>query len=63
MISVEEMLKIDPSLSDLSEADLIELRDNLYEVAQLGFEVYYSKKNVSKCPVGLFPSPQSGSSI
>lgn len=52
MISTEQMLKIDPELAGLSQDELIELRAALYESAQLAFEVYWSKKNGSKNPVG-----------
>jgi hypothetical protein len=56
MISVEQMLKIDPELSSLSESELEELRSSLYRFAQLAFEVYWTKKHGSKNPVRLFPS-------
>lgn len=56
MLSVEQMLKIDPELADLSEADLIELQSSLYETAQLAFDVYWTRKHGSKNPVGSFPS-------
>jgi len=55
MLSKEQMLKIDPTLSKLSDEELFELRDSLYTYAQLAFEAWYFKKHGSKCPVGLFP--------
>jgi hypothetical protein len=41
----ERMVEIDPSLSKLSFEELDEIRVALYETAQLGFEVYWSKKH------------------
>ena len=50
------MLAIDPTLSDLSESELEDIRLSLYESAQLAFEVYWTRKHGSKNPVRLFPS-------
>lgn len=55
MLSIDQMLKIDPSLSNLSDAELEEALRALYGVAQLAFEVYLAKKHGSKNPVGLLP--------
>jgi hypothetical protein len=55
MLSLEQMLKIDPSLADLSEEELRELQASLYETAQLAFDVYWRKKCGSKNPAGLLP--------
>ncbi|MBY0473238.1 hypothetical protein K2Q00_03085 [Patescibacteria group bacterium] len=51
MLSIEQMLKIDPSLSELSEAELEELRASLYETAQIGFDYWREKKGGSKNPI------------
>lgn len=58
MLSIEQMLKIDPDLANLSDADLEELRASLYESAQLAFDIYWAKKHDSKNPIGLLPSSE-----
>lgn len=58
MISIQTILKIDPSLINISVKDLEILKTDMYEIAQLAFEVYWSKKHGSKYPVGSFPSPE-----
>jgi hypothetical protein len=63
MLSIDQMLKIDPDLADLSDAELEELRGSLYESAQLAFEIYWAKKHGSKNPVGLLPSQEQGHTI
>jgi hypothetical protein len=56
MLTTEQMLRIDPELSSLTEDELEELRDALYETAQLGFDIYWSRKHGSKNPTGLLTS-------
>lgn len=63
MLSVEQMLKIDPGLSDLSEDELCELRTVLYDMANLAFEVKQEKKDGSKNPVGDLPKPPISSML
>lgn len=53
MLSIDKMLEIDPELSSMSREELEELRTAMYEVAQLGFDIYWTKKHGSKYPVGL----------
>lgn len=53
MISIEQMLKIDPELSGTSDEELEEIRVSLYEAAQLACEVYWTEKSGSKSPKGL----------
>ena len=61
MLTSKQMLKIDPELAELSEADLSELQQALYDTAQLAFEVYWTKKHGSKNPLGLLAnSPVNG---
>lgn len=59
----KDLLKIDPSLSDLPEEELEELIATLYETAQLAFDVYWSKKHGSKNPVGSFHIKDGGDTI
>lgn len=63
MLSLEKMLKIDPELADMNEADLLELRTALYEHAQLAFETYWTKKYGSKNPTGLLPNQSKNAKI
>lgn len=60
MLSIERMVKIDPSLAALSEQEVVEVRNSLYEAAQLAFEVYWTKKYGSKYPLGSFTSITEG---
>jgi len=57
------MLKVDPILADMSEADLEELRAVLHDTAQLAFDVYWAKKYGSKYPVGILPVSQERRTI
>lgn len=57
------MLKIDPSLADLSVEELEEVRASLYDSAQLAFDVYWTKKYGSKNPTGSFPSLKEGDTL
>ena len=63
MLSLAKMRKIDPSLKDVPDAELEQIRDALSQYAQLAFEVYWTKKSGSKCPVGLFPIKEEGPKI
>lgn len=51
MLTMNQMLKIDPSLADLNEADFEHLRITLYDMAQLAFEAYWVNKNGSNNPL------------
>ena len=46
------MRLIDPALVSMSDSDLEELREALYDTAQLAFDVYWWKKHGSKNPTG-----------
>ena len=63
MLSTDQLIKIDPSLADLDKAELEHLRTEMYEMAQLAFDVYQIKKGGSKNPVGLLPVAQEGHTI
>ncbi|HXF29742.1 MAG TPA: hypothetical protein VN457_07820 [Chlamydiales bacterium] len=56
MLSIQQMLKIDPELVTLSEGELEEVRTAFYDAAQLAFDVYWAKKHGSKNPRGLLTS-------
>lgn len=57
MLTLEQMIKIDPELGKLPKPELEAIRDALYEHAQLAFDVYWEKKRGSKNPVRLLPPP------
>jgi hypothetical protein len=64
MMSIEQMLKIDPQLASLNESELVELRDAMYQMAQLSFEVYMTQKHGgSKFPAGFFPPGDEGATV
>lgn len=54
---------MNPELDELTDEELLELRDALYGFAQLGFEAYVSEKYGSKYPVWLFPINEDRSRI
>lgn len=61
MLSLEQMIQIDPDLAKLSEPEQEELRAALYEAAQMAFEVYWTRKHGSKDLTRLLAkSPISG---
>jgi hypothetical protein len=56
MIRVEKLRQIEPAFADLSDEQVEALCKDLYESAELAFELWWRKKYGSKCPVGSFPS-------
>jgi hypothetical protein len=61
MLSKEKILKIDPSLASLSEEDFERLKQDMYGIAQLGFDMWWARKGGSKSPTGsLTNSANSG---
>jgi hypothetical protein len=44
MISLDEFRELLPEENELSEEQILELRDTLYETAQLAFDVYQNLK-------------------
>ena len=63
MLTLEQMLRIDPELASLTEEELEELRSALYETAQLGFDIYWSEKSGSKNPTGSLTDEDNSSKI
>ena len=63
MLSIEQLKRIEPELTKLSEEELSELRETLYRMAQFAFDVWWHRKSGSKNPVGLFPSQQDEAKI
>lgn len=57
MLSLEELRKIDPTLSDLSDAELIKVRNDLYKLGQIVFDDWASEdRSGSKFPVKVIYS-------
>lgn len=44
MLSIEQCRKLINDNHDLPDEDILQLRKELYDVAQLAFEVYFEKK-------------------
>jgi hypothetical protein len=63
VLSIEKLKEIDPGLSHLSDADVEEIRDSMYEAAQLAFEVYWSRKYGSKYQVGSFTPSENEATL
>lgn len=63
MLSRQQIIKIDPELAALSEADFQEVTTSLYLAAQLAFDVYWTKKHGSKSPVGSLPSDKNNGNV
>ena len=58
MITPARIRKIDPSLADLSDEELKEVVQKLYELGQLVFEQWLTDGFGSKRPLGLLASEQ-----
>lgn len=56
MLSLEKCRQLDPELEGLSDEELLQIRDNFYEIAQLGFESWLEKQSGSKNLEWLLPS-------
>ncbi len=53
--SVEKLKEIDSKLADLSESEIIEIRDSLYDLGQLIFDDWLENGSGSKYPVRSLP--------
>lgn len=62
MISIQQLRKIDPELDNLSDEEIIQIRDALYELGQLIFEDW-KKSPVSKNPVRVLRGAKRKSKI
>ena len=51
MISLNRIREIEPKLRDLSDEQVAEIRDRIYEMAQLAYDSYKEQRD-SKFPVG-----------
>ncbi|MBP6948713.1 MAG: hypothetical protein KBB50_01400 [Candidatus Pacebacteria bacterium] len=62
MISLEQCRKIDPSLGNLTDAELTEIRNALYELGNIAFKTWQNNKfpNFSR---GLLQNNNKGRTI
>lgn len=58
MFTLEQCRKIDPELEGLSDEELLQIRDNFYEITQLAFEAWVEKQHGSKNLEWLLSSPE-----
>lgn len=59
MLSLEQCRQIDPTLLDLSDEKLSEVRGALYKLAKLALSAYL-KKPEARTPVATVPTSQMG---
>jgi len=50
MFSIEKCRKIESSLNELTDDEVVDIRDSLYELAQLALEDYFENNSGSKNP-------------
>ncbi len=62
-LSVEKIRKIEPSLSDFSDEEIEQIRDDCYDLIQLAFDAWWTKRHGSKNPVGLLASASNKDSV
>ena len=55
MLTLEQCRKLDPTLYDVPDAELLIIRDKLYELSTLAFEDWWAEKQGSKYPTGALP--------
>lgn len=53
MISLEYLREIEPGLRNMSDAELIKVRNMLYSLGQLTLDCWGEKKSGSKNPFGV----------
>jgi hypothetical protein len=60
MVPIEQCRKLCPSLKNLSDEEVLKIRENLYEGAQLALESWVKKNSGSKNLEWLLPNVQEG---
>lgn len=63
MISLEELRRLEPTLRDVSEDTLMEIRSQLYALGELAFDVWQRVQTGSNYPQGVVTLDQSNSTI
>lgn len=63
-MTLSQCRKVAPELSDLTDEELLEARDILYELAQLAYEAWKAQlKSGSKNPAGVLTPKEDGSNV
>ena len=63
-MTLAQCRKVAPELADLSDEELLEARDVLYELAQLAYEAWKARTNDgSKSPVGVLTPKEDGLNV
>lgn len=63
VLSIEQLRKIDPMLSHLSDDKLLEIRNSFYDLGQLIFDDWLENGAGSKSPVGVLQRLKDGNKI
>lgn len=63
MIELEKLRVIEPALSHLSDEALLDIRSQLYALAQLTFDVWMREQSGSNYPLGVVTPPPDSSKI
>ncbi|MFA6474235.1 MAG: hypothetical protein WCV85_05115 [Patescibacteria group bacterium] len=63
MLTIKQCRQIEPSLSELSDEEIVHLRDSMYELATLAFESTQKQGGVSKNPTWVMPTFKEDANI
>lgn len=63
MISLDELRHLEPTLADMNDEDLSEIRTELYALGQLAFDVWQREQTGSNYPQGVVTPDPSNSTI
>ncbi|MEK7187827.1 MAG: hypothetical protein AAB691_03215 [Patescibacteria group bacterium] len=63
MLSLEQLRKVDPNLSGLTDEEVLEIRDSYYDLGRLMFDVWLDEVGGSKYPVGVLRKLKEGNKI
>ena len=63
MLILDQLRKVAPKFSGASDKELEAVRQALYAMAQLAYEVRHGGRGGSKNPVGLFPAQDEASTL
>ena len=63
MIGIAQIRKIDPSLLNLTDKEIEDIRDSFYDFGQLMFEDWHEQKFGSKYPIWSLTNKQERDTI
>jgi hypothetical protein len=63
MLGAEQLRKIDPELAHLSDDEILEIRNSLYDLGGLIFDDWLENGAVSKYPIGVLQRLQESNKI